>query len=106
MEYASLESPMATIRPTEDIQPLTAFRANAASFVEHVRSTGRPLVLTQHGRSSAVLIGAAEYESLVEELETLRDIHVSERQIAEGDVIANEDARGRILEFIEARISE
>jgi PHD/YefM family antitoxin component YafN of YafNO toxin-antitoxin module len=53
-----------------------------------------------------VLIGAAEYESLVEELETLRDIHVSERQIAEGDVIANEDARGRILEFIEARISE
>lgn len=97
---------MATVRPTEDIQPLTSFRANAASFVEQVRETGRPLVLTQHGRCTAVLIGAADYERLVEELETLRDIHVSERQIAEGDTVSNEDARREMLEFVTARISE
>lgn len=97
---------MATFRPTEDIQPLTAFRANAASFVERVRETGRPLVLTQHGRSSAVLIGAAEYENLIEELETLRDAQISERQIAEGEVVSNEEARRRILEFVKARIAE
>ena len=97
---------MATFRPTEDIQPLTAFRANAASFVERVRETGRPLVLTQHGRSSAVLIGAAEYEGLIEELETLRDIQISERQIAEGMVVSNDDARRRILEFVKAQSAE
>jgi len=97
---------MATVRPTEDIQPLTAFRANAASFVERVRETGRPLVLTQHGRGSAVLIGAAEYENLIDELETLRDLRISDRQIAEGRVVANDDARRRTLEFIQARISE
>ena len=97
---------MTTFRPTEDIQPLTAFRANAASFVERVRETGRPLVLTQHGRSSAVLIGAAEYEGLIEELETLRDIQISERQIAEGMVVSNDDARRRILEFVKAQSAE
>lgn len=97
---------MATVRPTEDIQPLTAFRANAASFVERVRETGRPLVLTQHGRSSAVLLSAAEYENLIDELETLRDLRISDRQIAEGEVVSNEDARRRILEFVQARISE
>lgn len=97
---------MVSFRPTEDIQPLTAFRANAASFVERVRETGRPLVLTQHGRSSAVLIGAAEYENLIEELETLRDIQVSEREIAEGKVVSNEEARRRVLEFVKARIAE
>jgi len=97
---------MATVRPTEDIQPLTAFRANAASFIEQVRETGRPIVLTQHGRSSAVLLGAAEYESLIDELETLRDLRISDRQIAEGKVVSNEDARRRVLEFVKARISE
>ena len=97
---------MATVRPTEDIQPLTAFRANAASFVEQVRETGRPLVLTQHGRSSAVLLGAAEYENLIDELETLRDLRISDRQIAEGKVVSNDDARRRVLEFVKARIPE
>jgi len=97
---------MATVRPTEDIQPLTAFRANAASFVERVRETGRPLVLTQHGRSSAVLLGAAEYENLIDELETLRDLRISDRQIAEGKVVSNDDARRRVLEFVKARIPE
>ena len=97
---------MATVRPTEDIQPLTAFRANAASFVERVRETGRPLVLTQHGRSSAVLLGAAEYENLIDELETLRDLRISDRQIAEGKVASNHDARRRVLEFVKARIPE
>ncbi len=96
---------MATVRPTEDIQPLTSFRANAASFVDQVRSTGRPLVLTRHGRSAAVLIGAADYESLVDELETLRDIQVSERQIAEGRFVSNDDARREILEFVTSPIS-
>lgn len=97
---------MAIVRPTEDIQPLTSFRANAASFIDQVRETGRPLVLTQHGRSTAVLMGAADYEELIEELETLRDIHLSERQIAEGDTKSNEDARREILEFVKARASE
>jgi len=97
---------MATVRPTEDIQPLTAFRANAASFVERVRETGRPLVLTQHGRSSAVLLGAAEYENLIDELETLRDLRISDRQIAEGKVASNDDARRRVLEFVKPRIPE
>ena len=97
---------MATVRPTEDIQPLTAFRANAASFVERVRETGRPLVLTQHGRSSAVLLGAAEYENLIDELETLRDLRISDRQIAEGKVVSNDDARRRVLEFVKARLPE
>jgi len=97
---------MATVRPTEDIQPLTAFRANAASFVERVRETGRPLVLTQHGRSSAVLLAAAEYENLIDELETLRDLRISDRQIGEGKVVSNEDARRRVLEFVKARLPE
>lgn len=49
----------------EDIMPMSAFRANAAELVGRVRATGRPLVLTRHGRSAAVLLDVAQYEALL-----------------------------------------
>lgn len=97
---------MPTMKPTEDIQPLTAFRANVASFVDQVRETGRPLVLTQHGRSAAVLLGAADYEALIEELEILRDVQVSERELAEGKGIPHEQVAQNLREIVRSRLVE
>ena len=65
---------MASLRVSEDIRSLSEFRANVAAFVEQVRRTHRPLVLTQHGRSRAVLLDVAEYERLVERAELLEDV--------------------------------
>lgn len=97
---------MPSVKPTEDIQPLTAFRANVASFVEQVRRSGRPLILTQHGRSAAVLLGAADYEALVEELEVLRDIQASERELAEGRGVPHEEVAGELRDLLRARLAE
>jgi len=97
---------MPIVKPTEDIQPLTAFRANVASFVDQVRETGRPLVLTQHGRSAAVLLGAADYEALIDELEVLRDIQVSERELAEGRGIPHEQVAQELREIVRSRLAE
>ena len=94
------------MKPTQDIQTLSTFRANVASFVDQVRQTRRPLVLTQHGQSTAVLLGAADYEALVEELEVLRDISISERELAEGKGTPHEDVRAELLEVIRRRSSE
>jgi prevent-host-death family protein len=94
------------MKPTQDIQSLTTFRANVASFVDQVRETRRPLVLTQHGKSVAVLLGAAEYEALVEELEVLRDISTSERQLAAGRWVAHEEVKAHLLEIVRRRSSE
>lgn len=97
---------MPKVRPTEDIQPLTAFRANVAAFVDQVRSTHRPLVLTQHGRGAAVLLGAADYEALVDEVELLREIALAERQVAAGEAIRHEDVVRRLTERLRDRLGE
>lgn len=94
------------MKPTQDIQSLTAFRANVASFVDQVRQTRRPLVLTQHGQSAAVLLGATEYEALIDELEVLRDISLSERQLAEGRGVPHEEVRAQLLEIVRQRSAE
>lgn len=68
----------------QDIKPLSEFRANAAAFIKHVQTTKRPLVITTHGKSAAVLLDVVEYETLVEKSEVLQDIHTAERQLEEG----------------------
>ena len=75
---------MPRLKPSRDIQPVTEFRAKAAQFIEQVRETGEPVILTQHGRSAAVLLDVDAYESLMNELALLRDVRVAEEQVAAG----------------------
>lgn len=84
----------------QDVKPISEFRANAASLVQHVRRTKRPLVITQQGRSAAVLLDVSEYEKLLAKLELLQDIHISEDQIDGGHGIAHAAARKKALERI------
>ncbi|MEI7706662.1 MAG: type II toxin-antitoxin system Phd/YefM family antitoxin [Chlorobium sp.] len=60
---------MGSINLEEDIRPLSEFRANTASLVKHVKKTGRPLVLTQHGKSTVVLLDVSHYQSMVSNIE-------------------------------------
>jgi antitoxin YefM len=55
-----------------DIRPLSEFRANTASLVRQVKKTGRPLVLTQHGKSTVVLLDVSHYQSLLASLDRQR----------------------------------
>ncbi len=83
---------------SEDVQPVSEFRANAAKFVQQVRETRRPLVLTQHGKSAAVLLGVDEYERMVETIELLRDVQEGEAELDAGPGIPHEEAMARLLE--------
>jgi antitoxin YefM len=91
---------MKQVNLEEDIKPLSEFRANAASLVKHVKDTKRPLVITQHGKSSAILMDVKEYQSLLNKIEILQDIHLAEQQIADGKGIAHVDAKRYVLEKV------
>lgn len=75
---------MPKFKPSRDIQPVTEFRANASKVIGQVRETGEAVYLTQHGRSTAVLLDVEAYEALIDELELLRDVAAAEREIAAG----------------------
>ena len=80
---------MPKLKPTRDIQPVTEFRANAAQFIEQVRETGEPVILTQHGRSAAVLLDVDTYEAMMDELDLLRDVRRAEDQVAAGKALSH-----------------
>ena len=64
---------MPRLCPSQDVRPVTEFRAHTSAFLQQVRDTKRAVILTQHGRSAAVLLDVNVYEDLLGELAVLRD---------------------------------
>jgi antitoxin YefM len=62
-----------------------------------VQRTRRPVVLTQHGRSAAVLIDVREYDALLERLELLEDVQTAEKQLARRRGVPATKARQAVL---------
>ena len=92
---------MTRLKPSTDIQPLSAFRANAAGFLKEVRDSRRPLVLTQHGKSAAVVLDVRQYDTLMEELEVIREIKEARAQLGRGEGIPHDQA----MTELRARVS-
>lgn len=86
-----LGAPMSTgrIRTNEDIRSLSEFRANAATLLQQIQRTRRPLVLTRHGEGAAVVLDAGVFESMLDEIELLRDLCLGEKQLREGDTMGH-----------------
>jgi len=79
-----------------DIKPVSEFRANAAELIEHVKSSRRPLVLTQRGHSAAVVLDVSEYERMVEEIDLLSDVRTAIHELEAGHAISNRDAKAEL----------
>ncbi len=91
---------MQRLKIDEDIKPLSDVRTGIASFIKQVHNTKRPLIITQHGKGVAVLLDVSEYESMQEKLELLTDIQTSLSQLENGQGVAHEDAKEKVLKRI------
>ena len=84
----------------QDVKPLSEFRANVASCLRQVQKSKRPVVITHHGRSAAVLLDVGEYESLIQKIELLVEVRLGEAQIDSGMGIAHDAALIDVLQRI------
>jgi len=82
----------------QDIRPLSEFRKDAADFIDRINKQKRSIVLTQHGKSAAVLVDVSEYQRMVDKIDLLEELIEAERQIARGNVVSHEEAKKRIKE--------
>jgi prevent-host-death family protein len=92
---------MSRLHFDQDIQPLSDFRAGAASFIRQVNETRRPIVITQRGKGVAVVVDVAEYESMQEKIELLEEVQKAEAQLSTGLGVSSSEARKRILQSIQ-----
>ena len=84
---------MRRIQLDEDIQPLSEFRSKVAFYFDKVKKTKRPLIITQNGKSAAILLNVSEYEAMIDKIEVLEDIKLAEDQINNGLEISHRDVK-------------
>lgn len=76
-----------------DVVPFTAFRASLSAYIEQTRRTHRPILVTQNGKSAAVLLSPADFETLALACAVER----GEEDLCAGRVTPHDEARRNIL---------
>ncbi len=66
------------------IVPISDLRQDAANIVKGVATSREPVVITQRGRAAAVMVGMEAYEHIQHELEILRLLVKSDKEIEAG----------------------
>ena len=55
---------MKNIDLSQDIVPISEFRSQVSHWLNHIKDTGHPVVLTQNGKSVGVLLSPHDYDAL------------------------------------------
>jgi prevent-host-death family protein len=67
----------------KDIRSLSDFKRNSREFLEQMRETGNPVVLTINGKAEVVVQDAASYQKLLEYLDQMESLEGIKRGLAD-----------------------
>jgi prevent-host-death family protein len=67
----------------KEINSLSNFKRNTSDFLEQLKSTGKPIVLTINGKAEIVIQDAGSYQKLMEIAEKLETIELLKPAINE-----------------------
>lgn len=85
----------------KNIIPVSDLQRQAAQILSDL-SDNQPIVITQRGRASAVLLSARRYAEIEEDLQSLDDLEVlqmveeAKKQIENGETIAHDEVKKRL----------
>jgi prevent-host-death family protein len=68
-----------------DIVPISELRQDAAGIIKRLKSSKKPIFITQRGRASAVLVSTEDYERTQHEVEILKALAQGELEIERGE---------------------
>jgi prevent-host-death family protein len=84
------------VKFSEDVVPLGDMKVNPGKIVRRVDETGRPVLLTSHGRGIAVVQALSEYETAQEERDFMRAVVAGLADVEAGRVVPLEDVKSRL----------
>lgn len=67
----------------EEINSLSNFKRNTSEFIEQLKETGKPIILTINGKAELVVQDAGSYQKLLEIAEKLETIEALKPAIEE-----------------------
>ncbi len=87
-----------TLKFSQAVTPITDFKARSREIVERLRETGKPVLITQRGRVTAILESIESYEKKQERYDAIEGILLALREAEEGKLVSHQKA----LEILES----
>ncbi len=87
---------------TKAIEPVTTLKTKSAELIRRAKETGQPIVITQNGKATAVLVDVESFERQREALFLLRYLAVGEEEIRKGKGVPHQKA----LRHFERKLKE
>lgn len=87
---------------TKDIEPVTALKREAAELITRARERATPIVITQSGKPTAVLVDVESYERDRSAFLMLKLLAQGERDYAEGRTVSHADVRKDVRQQLAA----
>jgi prevent-host-death family protein len=84
------------------IIPISDLRLDTAGIIKRAAASDEPVVITQRGRASAVLVSARSYERTQHEIEILRILARGEADIEAGTGYALDEVMADARQFLAA----
>ena len=89
---------MKPVQIAKDIVPLAEFKAQSASWLERVRASGHPVIITQNGKPAAVMLSPEEFDRIQQRnIDYVRsEIRAGEAAIAAGKVYSTNEVKAHL----------
>ena len=86
---------------SQDIHPLTDFKRRTSDFMNQMKQTRRPVVLTVNGKAELVVQDAESYQQILDRLERLESVEAIRAGIKAADEGRVRPARQALAELQE-----
>jgi len=86
---------------SEAIEPVTVLKTRSAELIRRARATRRPVIITQNGRATAVLLDVETYERQRKALHMLEYLARGEVDIREGRTVSDSEADTHFRSLLE-----
>ena len=75
----------------DDVIPVTELKNQTKKVLARLKRTGAPILVTQNGRSAAVILNIVFYQAQQKRLKVLEEIAKGEKEILEGKGISHSE---------------
>ncbi len=82
---------MRPLRVSENIVPVSDFKAKAADWLRRLVESSEPVVITQNGKAAGVLLSPAAYDELTERFRFMKSVEEGLADVEAGRVTPHEE---------------
>ena len=87
---------MKSLNIANDIVPLADFKVQISKYLNNIKSTGRPMVITQNGKPAGVVLSPDDYDELIYQKSLIESINRGLSDINNGNVFTTEELRAKL----------